>query len=376
MVSMTLIVAMKYQEGVIASTDGRATYADLPLMREEPPRAEILEKFVVTGAGLFGPLDRTIDEIKDNFRLNPSSTFDNFVEMCEDVLWKFYQKYAERIVEEGQEEDWVLVTACPDKICRIMPKGWAEEESKYLTEGSGYQYAEYILKQRYRSEMNEEEVKELTVYTVDQTSRIDPSVGGSIRVILTTRDEAKFLSNEEITDILEGMTQLAPQTEKEIQRIVHEIVEKRRWINTTFNKTFGFELFEQNEFAISEIQKGCINETDFTSRISALALLTDGICTSNLSEQITAHPSPGSINALEAFLKEKCPDFNMNLIINLRDIMTLRSKKMPIHEDNPKIIQVILKWEHTIPPNWASLWKQALMKYKESLLELEKLLSS
>ena len=51
--------------------------------------------------------------------------------------------------------------------------------------------------------------------------------------------------------------------------------------------------------------------------------------------------------------------------------MTLRSKKMPIHEDDPKIISVILKWEHKYPPIWSSLWKKALYKFTESLELLE-----
>jgi len=82
------------------------------------------------------------------------------------------------------------------------------------------------------------------------------------------------------------------------------------------------------------------------------------------------------INLLETFLKEKYPKFNQKIITNLREIMTLRSKKMPIHKDDPKIIQVILKWEYKIPPNWSSLWIQALTKYRESLSELAKILSA
>jgi len=223
--------------------------------------------------------------------------------------------------------------------------------------------------------MNKRDAKELAVYSVSQTSRIDPNVGGKIRLALIDKKGVRQVSDKEVGEILESVTELAFGIETEIQKIVHEIVEKRRWINTAFNEKFGFELFEQNEFAISEIQKRCRNETDFTSRISALALLIDGIRGSDLNKQISTHPT-GSINILEMFLKEKYRDFNMDLIVNLRDMMTLRSKKMPIHEDNPKMIGVMLKWENKIPPNWASLWKQALMRYKESLLELEKLLSS
>jgi hypothetical protein len=189
------------------------------------------------------------------------------------------------------------------------------------------------------------------------------------------KDGSRRISDEEISEILEGTKITAIALEKEIRKIADVIVEKRRWINTAFNHKFGFELFQQNEFAISEVQKSCRNEADFTNRITALALLIDEIEVSKLSKQSSTHPT-GSINVLEVFLKEKYPNFNQNLITNLRDIMTLRSKKMPIHEDDPKLIQVILRWGCKIPPNWSSLWKQALMRFKESLLEMAKLLSS
>lgn len=371
---MTLIVAMKYEGGVVIASDSRVTYAEEPLMRDEAPKIETLGRFALTGVGLTGPLDRIIKQVKTTFRLGPSSSFDDLVETCEDTLWAFYQKYAERIQEEEEEGDWAIWLMSQDRICHIMATGWAEEEPKYGTDGSGTLYAEYILKQRYKPNMSEREAKELAVYTVSQTSRIDPNVGGKICLTLIDKHGLRRVSDEGLSEILESITEPAYETEKEMQEIAHEIVEKRRWINTAFNQKFGFELFEQNEFAISEIQKGCKNETDFTSRITALALLIDGIRVSKLNQQLSTHPT-GSINVLETFLKEKYPNFNPNSIVNLRDIMTLRSKKMPIHEDDPKLIKVILKWEYRIPPNWSSLWKQALMKYKESLLELEKLLS-
>jgi len=371
---MTLIVAMKYKGGVVVASDSRVTYSsEQPLMREEPLKIETLGNFAITGVGLTGPIDRIIKEIKITFS-SGSPTFDELVEMCEDITWAFYQKYAERIHEE-EEEDWVILLISQDRIYRVMATGWAEEEPMYATDGSGYLYAEYILRQRYKPDMSEREAKELAVYTISQTSKIDPSVGGKINLVLIHKSGLRWVGDEEIREILDSVTEPLFEMEKEIQEIVHEIVEKRRWINLTFKQKFGFELFEQNEVAVSEIQKGCKDETDFTNRISALALLIDGIRVSDLGGQLSAHTT-GSINVLEAFLREKYQNFNANLIINLREIMTLRSKKMPIHKDHPKVIQVILKWQKKIPPNWASLWKQALMKYKESLSELEKLLSS
>ena len=373
---MTLIVVVRYDEGIAIASDSRAVYTDTPLMREEAPKIETLGRFVITGAGLAGPLDRIINEIKNSFRSSPSLSYDDLLGACEDSVWAFYQKYGERIQEENEEEDWTILLASEDRMCRIMSTGWSEEEYRYTIEGSGGLYAEYILNQRYRRNITEKEAKELVVHTVNQTSKIDPNVGGKINQITISKGSVRRASDDEVEEILAGLVEGESSIEKETQKIVHEIVDKRRWINAAFNEKIGFELFDQNEFAVSEIQKRCRSETDFTTRISALALLIDGMKCSDLKRQISTQPDPGSVNALEAFLKERYPTFNPNLTANLRDIMTLRSKKMPIHEDHPKIVQVILKWEYKIPPNWASLWRHALMKYKESLLHLEAILSS
>lgn len=370
---MTLILALKYKEGVVVGSDSRVSYGEAPLMREEALKIETIKKFAISGVGLAGPLDRIIGEIKTTFNSSPRSTFKDLVEISENVMWNFYQKYAKRIQEEDEEVNWTLILMSKDKIYHVLTSGWSEEERRYSTDGSGELYAEYILKQRYKTDMSESQAKELLVYTIDQTSKIDPNVGGRICLTVIDENSIREVREEEVCEILESVTEpIIP--EREIQKIVHDIVDKRRWLNTAFNRKFGFKLFKQNEYAISEIQNYCRNETDFTSRITALALLIDSINSSELKKQLNTQQK-GSINLLEAFFKEKYQDFNMNLIVNLRDIMSLRSKKMPIHEDDPKIIQVILRWEQKIPPNWSSLWKQALIKYEESLSELQKLLS-
>lgn len=106
-----------------------------------------------------------------------------------------------------------------------------------------------------------------------------------------------------------------------------------------------------------------------------MALLIDGINDSKLKKEVSSE-LPGSINVLEAFFKEKYPNFDERIINNFHDIMTLRSKKMPIHEDDPRIIQVILKWEQRFHTNWSALWIKALMKFRESLFGLQELFTN
>lgn len=342
---MTLIVAVKYRDGVAVGSDSRTTFGEAPLMREEPQKMEKIGKNVLlTGVGFAGAIDKILDNIKSTVMGKPKVSFKNVANECENVIWAFHQKYKERFEEDEEELGfplWMLATH--NKILRIYPNGVTEEERYYYCEGSGRPYGEYILQQRFRPDINEKDATRLVAYAILQTSRIDPSVGGKINIALIKSYDIKNLTDGEVNEILEDLMEAETPHERKLQEIVGEIVEKRRWINTTFEDKFGFQLFEQNEFAVSKIQNGCRNESDFTDRISALSLLIDGLDVSKLKEMISTHPD-GSINILETFLKEKHKDFDPVIITNLREIKVLRSKKMPIHEDDPKILQVILKW--------------------------------
>jgi len=81
---------------------------------------------------------------------------------------------------------------------------------------------------------------------------------------------------------------------------------------------------------------------------------------------------PGSINQLEAFAKKNIRNLTLSVSQISGISIYLEAKKMPIHEDDPKIVQVLLKWEYKMPPNWSSLWTKALTKYRDSLEMLKK----
>jgi 20S proteasome alpha/beta subunit len=374
---MTLIVAIKYKDGVSIGVDSRTTYGEAPLMREEPPKMEELGKnIVISGTGFSGAIDKVLHNINSSIKSMLEMSFKDIAEQCEKAIWAYYQKYKERLQESESEVDipvWVLATH--DRILRIFDTGVSEEEKYYCCEGSGRPYGEYILQHQFKPNMNEKEAARLVAYTILQTSRIDPNVGGRINIALIRNYEVKKLTDDEVNELSEELIETERPAERDMQEIAGEIVEKRRWINTAFNDKFGFELFKQNEFAISNIQKGCRNESDFTDRISTLSMLIDDVDVSSLNKSLST-AQEGSINVLEAFLKEKYQHFNPAIITNLREIKVLRSKKMPIHEDDPKILKVILKWECKIPPNWGHLWMLGLQKYKESITMLAEVFSS
>jgi 20S proteasome alpha/beta subunit len=369
---MTVIVAVKFPKGVVVATDSRITYGESEYVRDMERKLDSLnDEVAFTHCGLNAATDRITRELKTYVETSGALTFDEVVKKCEDIMWDFYNRYGARLEDEVEKGGWSVELFSSDRIVIIEHDGVAAEEGRYLCEGSGIPYAEYILQQRYRPNLSEQECKELAAYTVIQTSRIDPSVGGPVNLAVIKKNGFKHLSRDEIDEIVENITETPVEYELKVQNLVEEIVERRRWINDIFLHKFKKILFIQEEYAISQIQKTCKSEDDFTNRIAALALLIDRMEGHDFGE--TAGPkTQGSVNLLEAFARKRIPELKPECITNLREIYWLRSKKMPIHEDDPKIVQTLLKWEYKIPPNWSSLWIKALTKYRDSLDMLKK----
>lgn len=156
---------------------------------------------------------------------------------------------------------------------------------------------------------------------------------------------------------------------RDISDITEKIVQKRREINLIFSNKFKIKMFNENEMAILSIRKPCSNEDDFNNRIQELTTLIDEINIEELKKIIDGC-SNGSINILETFLEAKMPSYDKNIIINFRNIVTLRSKKFPIHRDDPKFIDALSYFGFTFPPDWEDLWEVVLKKYRDSLEKL------
>jgi hypothetical protein len=165
--------------------------------------------------------------------------------------------------------------------------------------------------------------------------------------------------------------------QQEISAIVDEIVAKRRYINQAFEHKFGMRLFKENEKAICDIRKLCSNEEEFNNRIMALAILIDQIEVDELKKRVKGTYEIRSINLLETFLKENFPNYDKRIILNLRQIVTLRSKKYPVHPDDKKFIEAMNYFGiATFPPDWEELWECALRGYLETLQKLLEILKT
>jgi hypothetical protein len=109
----------------------------------------------------------------------------------------------------------------------------------------------------------------------------------------------------------------------------------------------------------------------------ALALLIDQIEVDDLKKRVKGTYETGSINLLETFLKENFSNYDKRIIQSFRQIITLRSKKYPVHPDDKKFIEALDYFGITaFPPDWEELWERALKGYLESLKKLLEIIKS
>lgn len=162
---------------------------------------------------------------------------------------------------------------------------------------------------------------------------------------------------------------------KRLVNIFPDIIETRRQINLIFKQKFKTILFKDDEVAMNDIQKPCDNEEDFNNRIQALSTLLDKMETGALKKHVNLD-LVGSVSILEGFLNKKFPGYSIKIISNFRNIIILRSKKHPIHPDDPGFIRALGYFGFRYPPDdWERLWKVVLDKYLESLELLFKCLN-
>lgn len=174
-----------------------------------------------------------------------------------------------------------------------------------------------------------------------------------------------------------SLSQKLLSVERKLEGVIEEIINTRRNINLLFKRKFGTRLFKENEMAINTIRKPCSNEEEFTNRIASLALLIDEIETDKIKGLIKSKPEAGSINLLETFLSENSPNFDETIIKNLRMIMILRSKKFPIHKDDPRLLEALSYFDFTsLTLDWQDLWEKVLLRYLDSLRGLSTILMS
>ncbi len=165
------------------------------------------------------------------------------------------------------------------------------------------------------------------------------------------------------------------ETPSIIMSPLQNFVESRNFLNTNFKSRFGIDLFlslTDDAVATKDLAKPCASQAEFALKIQALAGLIDRINEKELKEKIKEKVKPGSINALEQFLKENFPDYPKHIIFNLRNLMALRSKMYPAHSTTSEVPIILGNFGLTKYPldNWEEGVSKILLLCSNSLSSL------
>ena len=371
---MTLILGLKYLGGSLLASDRRTMIGD-SIMRDGATKIERLTVDVgITVAGLTGACDDIIRAVKAFCAANQTTSFDGIASCVSDSTLDYFKKNREKLEDDDDDHGIaVMLIASADRIRKILEKGYMEEASPYDCDGTGKPYAEYILRKSYRSDMDEQQAKELAVYTISETSKVDPNVGGDMDVAVCRKEGGFSLIDQfEIEDIKSRLAPLSRTSVEEQIRVVSSIVDLRETINNLSDSCFGFKLFYPNEKAVFQIMKPCRNADEFTNNISALALLIDQL---NVKGMKVTVDKEGSINSLEEFMKQRAGSCPSETTKAFRNVMTMRSKKFPVHMTDPMFVQVVIDITGKYPPDWTSLYSKTLSSFQSGLEKLSACLS-
>jgi hypothetical protein len=339
-------------------------------------KIEFLTPYIgVAPSGLTGATDDILAKTRERLTSPELPSFDLVLSAISEEALKWYKANHEKLGEEEEDEDpYAFLLASAERIRKVDFKGYSEEVWDYQCEGSGDPYGEYILQNHYTKGLSEDKGKELAAYTILEASKVDPSVGDQLQLVVF-RKHAKPIEvgQEETEDIKSRVAPLSRAFAEAQISTVEQIVEHRRNINALWLKRFNFRLFLPDEKAVFQIMKPCRSEEEFTNNIAAMALLIDQMDVKEMSKSITG-AQRGSINHLEGFLAQNLRSSSTEFISKFRDVVRLRSTKHPIHRADSEFLEVVINLSEEYPPKWSRLYLKALNIYAESLASLLQLL--
>ena len=89
------------------------------------------------------------------------------------------------------------------KIYLLHKYGFSEPAVDYGTIGSGAAYAEYLLGKYYRQNIDVNIGKRLAVYVVKEVEKMDPNVGGDVKIVVIDKEGYHEVERDEIDRIQE-----------------------------------------------------------------------------------------------------------------------------------------------------------------------------
>ena len=235
---------------------------------------------------------------------------------------------------------------------------------------------------------------------VHQAKRLGTKLDRLHTVLENLRGEP-LLSNSEVPGWLEQQQRSKPRSAKvrsKVERDVSTKPDTKVWdalinlvheINYRWQAKFGKKagpLIRDDSRALKEIARGCSTPKEFTHLIATLNNFVDGFRLESMEVVVSEHghhltKRTGTINALETTLKLVRSGYDPLIITNLRILRVLRSKRWPIHSDDPeKLSAALQKLGFSQSPaegdasEWWRLWSEVQKRFLLVLDRLNKII--
>ncbi|MDG6912604.1 MAG: hypothetical protein JRN35_05925 [Nitrososphaerota archaeon] len=378
---MTLILALRFSNGVVLSSDRRVVTGFWMKADDENKTVRVNDKVALGAAGLTGAIDSVLENAMSQIGTR-APPLDEIVETFSELTFLWLDQNKKKLPAESQEGP-TFVIASADAIYKVMGTGYTEKARRYAIEGSGRVFAEYIISKGYQDNMTEEEAKRLSVLTILETSRMDPAVGDKISMMVLPQGASVMdVSPGQVEDLI---TQVVPRnlSAQDHFSIVQSIVSRREILNDLSRRKFGTPLLRQHERAIFETMKPCHDGETFSLSMNALGLLIDEMDAVALKKELQKAgvseneiKGLGSIGLLSKYFAVTDARLKDTIIEPLEQLRVLRSAHFPTHPTQGGFVDLVVKLVGRYPPNWRDLWLKALELYSSSIDALIRALQS
>jgi hypothetical protein len=209
--------------------------------------------------------------------------------------------------------------------------------------------------------------------------------GDAGKVFFSLEPKTDF-SKQVLTNQLTFSDNLSAQAERDFTKEVDPVqvfALNLKYFNYNFSRIFGIDFISphiDDWVAFLELGIPCKTEKSFVYKLQILASIfgrTDILKIKGLIKTCKIDEDMKSISLLGVLLKEKGVMYNPEIINNLRNVVSIRSKMYPTHETSPELKVVLSKVGINKYPldDWEKGWQHLLQLCIDSLIGLVHALS-
>jgi branched-chain amino acid transport system substrate-binding protein len=209
---------------------------------------------------------------------------------------------------------------------------------------------------------------------------------GDIGKVFFSLEPKTDFSKQVLTNQLTFPDNLSAQAERDFTKEVDPVqafASNLKYFNYNFSDIFGFYFIPphiDDGGAFLELGIPCKTEKSFVYKLQILASIfgrTDILKIKGLIKTCKIDEDMKSISLLGVLLKEKGVMYNPEIINNLRNVASIRSKMYPTHETSPELKVVLSKVGINKYPldDWEKGWQHLLQLCIDSLIGLVHALS-